>query len=404
MNKESAIRIPQSAIARVRNPRSAIIGGGPAGSSLAIRLARSGHDVTLIERERFPRPKLCGEFISPECLRHFEALGVSDAMLGSGGEHIRETRFYDKHGRSIRVPSKWFNGDGPALSLSRAAMDEHLLRAAQREGVKVLEDTIATRVIVNDGKVEELHCRNADGETRIIEADIFIDATGRSAVMKKLITRSTGESDPPGRPKLVAFKAHLQAENITHGRCEIYSFDGGYGGLSPVEDGLANLCFMVGSETARAFGGDAGRLMSEVVCRNPQAKTSLMNAEVKTEWLAVAIQGFGRKVLQPAENVFSIGDAAGFIDPFTGSGILMALESSGILAECMNEASLASVASSYERRYKERFRTRLRLCSILRHAAFHPMLATAAISILSISESTRELIAKRTRGEYMREN
>src|ERR671919_423462 len=108
-----------------------IVGGGPAGSSVAIRLARLGHNVTLIEREKFPRPKLCGEFISPECLRHFEALGVSGEMLDSGGEQIRETRFYDRRGRSIRVPSIWFNGDGPALSLSRAAMDEHLLRAAK---------------------------------------------------------------------------------------------------------------------------------------------------------------------------------------------------------------------------------------------------------------------------------
>src|SRR5688500_11501690 len=128
-----------------------------------------------------------------------------------------------------------------------------------------------------------------------------------------------------------------------------------------------------------------------------------MNAEVKIDWLAVVIQGVGRNVLRPAGNAFSIGDAAAFIDRVTGRGILMGLESSGQLVRCINEASLTPVASSYERRYQERFRTRLRVCSVLRHAAFHPRLATAAISILSISERTRELIARRTRGEYMRE-
>ena len=70
-----------------------IVGAGPAGASLAIRLANQGFSVNLIEREKFPRHKLCGEFISPECLAHFKDLGVLDEMLDSGGERITETDF-----------------------------------------------------------------------------------------------------------------------------------------------------------------------------------------------------------------------------------------------------------------------------------------------------------------------
>lgn len=384
-----------------------IVGGGPAGSSLAIRLARSGFDVTLFDKDRFPRPKLCGDFISPECLPHFESLGVGDAMTKAGGASVRETVFYDRRGRSIVVPSEWFGDGGSALSLSRSRMDDVLLQTAKREGVNVLEETLATRVTAPGGTIDELWIRTKTNETAAIRADIFIDATGRSAVLSKLLSKSgTKVTSELSKPKLVAFNAHLQAPNVDRVRCEIYSFDGGYGGLSPVEDGLANLCFVVRSEIVRNFGGDAGRIMAEVVSANPRAAISLDHAATTGEWLAVAIQTFGRSAIRPAENVFAVGDAAAFIDPFTGSGILMALESSEVLAAAIaeNTENLAGVAADYEKRYELRFAKRLRLCGFLRHAAFHPTLATIAIKALGISKTAREFLAKRTRGEYISEN
>src|SRR5688572_12881847 len=108
---------------KIQNLKSqiAIVGAGPAGASLAIRLSKADFDVTLIEREKFPRQKLCGEFISPECLEHFRQLGVLDEMLFSGGDRITETVFYAPSGKSVSVPSKWFgSGLHGALSLSRA--------------------------------------------------------------------------------------------------------------------------------------------------------------------------------------------------------------------------------------------------------------------------------------------
>ncbi|HEX8638725.1 MAG TPA: FAD-dependent oxidoreductase, partial [Pyrinomonadaceae bacterium] len=97
---------------KTRKPKSKILiaGAGPAGASLAIRLAAQGLQVCLIERERFPRQKLCGEFISPECSRHFAELGVLDSMITAGGERIVETVFYAANGKNVRVPSEWFGG------------------------------------------------------------------------------------------------------------------------------------------------------------------------------------------------------------------------------------------------------------------------------------------------------
>src|SRR5215217_4354212 len=115
-----------------------IAGAGPAGSSAAIHLARNGLRVLVVEQKKFPRAKLCGEFISPECLRHFETLGVADAMAHSDPASITQTVFYSTRGHHVTIPSSWFGGPA-ALGLSRAVMDDVLLRRAQACGVTVLE-------------------------------------------------------------------------------------------------------------------------------------------------------------------------------------------------------------------------------------------------------------------------
>src|SRR4026207_980792 len=94
-----------------------IAGAGPAGSSAAIHLAREGMRVLLVEQKKFPRAKLCGEFISPECRRHFETLGVADAMINSDPASITETVFYSTRGHHVTIPSSWFGGPA-ALGLS----------------------------------------------------------------------------------------------------------------------------------------------------------------------------------------------------------------------------------------------------------------------------------------------
>ena len=117
-----------------------IAGGGPAGSSAAIRLARNDMRVLLVEQKKFPRAKLCGEFISPECVRHFENLGVADAIKISSPAALTETVFYSARGHHVTIPSTWFGGPA-ALGLSRAVMDHVLLQRARDCGVTVLEGT-----------------------------------------------------------------------------------------------------------------------------------------------------------------------------------------------------------------------------------------------------------------------
>jgi len=386
----------------IRNPKLkfAIAGAGPAGSSLAIRLANLGFETTLIERERFPRQKLCGEFISPECFEHFRSLGVLDDMLEAGGERIYETRFFETRGRSVTVPSGWFGHGDFALSLSRAEMDLRLLNRARDVGVRILDGTSVISVEQENGWISNLQTRDDVGNVSGVPADIFIDATGRSRILAKLAGKGQDRATPSAKPEFVGFKAHLRDVDLNDGGCEIYSFPGGYAGVSPIENGLFNLCFLLKAATVRSAGGDANQLLRDVVRQNTRAAVTLSDPSNASEWLAVSVEGFGTKQTSPATNLFTVGDAAAFIDPFTGSGMVMAMESAAVLADAIaaNTGSTEQIAANYETAYTRKFARRLRMCSLLRRTAFMPNAATAIVSLLALSTGARRYVARATRG------
>ncbi len=399
---------------KIQNSKSkiVIVGAGPAGASLAIRLAKENFRVTLIEREKFPRQKLCGEFISPECLRHFRDLGVFDEMLASGGDRISETIFYAPDGKSASVSSKWFGGDSKgALSLSRARMDFCLLEKASEVGVEVLEETQAVGILFENDEICGVKIKSKADETSEIFADLTIDATGRANVLGKLAAKQA--QSPKSKvqsPKtanriqnrLVGFKTHLQNVNLEKGVCEIYFFRGGYGGLSYVENGLANHCFLIKAEIVREFNSDAEKIVRDVIFQNKRAAQTLKNAAPVEDWLAVSVDGFGQKELNPVKNLFAVGDAGAFIDPFTGSGMLMALESAEILANVIKENKFAveQIAKEYKTLHRRKFQKRLLVCSIMRRAAFVPKFAKSAIFLLSRSATAREILARSTRRTF----
>jgi flavin-dependent dehydrogenase len=155
----------------------------------------------------------------------------------------------------------------------------------------------------------------------------------------------------------------------------------------------------------RACGGDAARVMREVLMKNRRAAETLADARAPAGWLAVAINGFGRRSLVPAAGLLAVGDAASFIDPFTGSGMLMALESGELAAQTISRhlaalrrnASFDEAASTYRALYNQTFGARLRVCALMRRAAFVPRFAETLIFALGASASARRYLARSTR-------
>jgi menaquinone-9 beta-reductase len=380
-----------------------IAGGGPAGASAATHLAMRGARVLLAEQKKFPRAKLCGEFISPECALHFERLGVNDQMMAARPASLSETVFYASGGKSVRVPSSWFGTNRAALGLSRAEMDERLLRRAADVGVKVLEDAHAADLLFEGTKVRGVSLRIA-GHQLDYRALVTIDATGRARALARRVERRH-KAPKLNRPSLVAFKAHLEGTRVAPGACEIYFYRGGYGGLSSIEDGLSNLCFIASARDVRACGAEPERVMREIVCQNRRAAHTLGNARTRSPWLAVTLERFGRHEIAPARGLLAIGDAASFIDPFTGSGMLMALESGELAAQVVGDrlAALrtdrfpAELNEQYRAAYQEKFESRLRICSLMRRAAFVPRLADLAIRLFRTSDGLRQFVTRATR-------
>lgn len=375
----------------------AVVGAGPAGSSVAIRLARSGFRVALIERERFPRHKLCGEFISPECLLHFRELGVLDSMLAAGGERITETHFYSRSGRATVVPSEWLGNSDGALSLSRAEMDWRMLKKARAEGVAVFEESRVTRVLSgSDGVVRGVRVKRDDGSFFDLSAALTIDAAGRGASLSKSVSATAADSKDI---RFVGFKAHLEGAKIDRGRCEIYLYPGGYSGLSRVENGLANHCFLLRADIVREYIGQTNKMIEEVVFSNPRARDMLEAATVRGEWLTVAVNRFGLRDPSPAPGLVAVGDAAAFIDPFTGSGMLLAMESAALLSQivCSRGLHVEAIGREWNSRLREHVGLRLRICGLLRRASLIPFLMPTVMAGLNTSRALRELLVRSTR-------
>jgi flavin-dependent dehydrogenase len=381
-----------------------IAGGGPAGSSAAIHLAMGGARVLLVEQKKFPRAKLCGEFISPECSPHFERLGVAEQMLAASPARLTETVFYSRKKRCVSVPSAWFGANGVALGLSRAEMDERLLRRASDAGAVVLEDAQVVNLLFDKDRVTGVTIKHTGSEAGY-RAPVTIDATGRARALAHRVSQSRHKTKSH-RASLVAFKAHLEDTRVAPGACEIYFYRGGYGGLSSVENGLSNLCFIASARAVRECGTDAERVMREVVCQNRRAAYTLEHARACTPWLAVSLEGFGRHAVTPTTGLLAIGDAASFIDPFTGSGMLMALESGELAASVIGDritairrgAGILELETQYRAAYKTRFHSRLRICSLMRRAAFVPGLAQLAIRVCGQSDHLRQRLSRATRG------
>ena len=378
----------------------AIAGGGPAGTSAAIHLAHAGFRVLLAEQKRFPREKLCGEFISPECVRHFEQLGVANDIAIARGAALVETSFYSRGGKQVTVPTRWFENNWTAIGLSRAEMDRVLLEKAKQVGVTVLEDASVVDLIIESQRVMGLRVR-VDEQIASYRSRVTIDATGRTRALGRKISDGNGHQ----RAQFVAFKAHLRNARVAPGACEIYFYPGGYGGLNNIEGGLSNLCFIAAARDVRHYGSDIELVFKSTILQNSRARFTLGEIEFATDWLSVALESFGRHTLVPAHGLLMIGDAAAFIDPFTGSGMLMALESGAILAQSIcefrhqlaNESSFPELADRYRSKYERAFHARFRVSSYLRRAAFVPRLAETAIVFFGFSDLLRRKVAQATR-------
>src|SRR5262245_21571350 len=216
-----------------------VAGAGPAGSATAAFLARAGLRVTLADRAAFPRDKAGSEYMSPEAVRVLDRLGVLDPLETAGaqplvGTAVTASRGARLHGEFARAGHSPFRATG--LSVPRRILDAELVEAARRAGVELLERTALEELLYDRGTVSGAVLRGPDGLSRAVRARLTVGADGlRSIVARRLGGRRHG------RPRRVAFVAHLDGVQGLESSAEMHVGPRGYVGLNPLGGGRANV-------------------------------------------------------------------------------------------------------------------------------------------------------------------
>lgn len=366
----------------------AIIGAGPAGSTLAAILASRGIAVLLIDRDEFPRDKVCGEFLSYDALPLLESLGVLDRFQAN--PRIERCRVI---GRSHEAD---FQLAAPSLGVSRHLLDAALVDHARDRGAQVKTETMVTDLVV-EGSRRAIVMRH-ESEITHVPCRLLIGAWGRWGRFDNTLQRSFIHDR---RRRNFGFKRHYAGVEdpsvIT-----LYSFDRGYLGVSAVEDDTTNICGLVHEDR---LAGHKGRWPSFVEKLRqeepPLARLYDRFRESRSPFLSSEPVIFRpRHVVE--NGVVMIGDASGLVDPLTGNGMAMAIQSaflaSRFIIRLLGGEEERRVHQEYAVAHHDLFAARIRWSRALAHLLSRPTLLDRA---LRAGRRTRlgEALVRRTRAD-----
>jgi flavin-dependent dehydrogenase len=323
-----------------------VLGGGVAGCAASIALARKGRSVRMIERETASRHKVCGEFLSGEALEDLHVLGIDVASLGAVPlDHVRLAAAR----RAAEAPLPF-----AAASLTRKALDTALIAEAIAAGVKVERGRSVEGLqrASDDGWQVTLD----DGTTREV-ATVFL-ATGKHDLR--------GHKRPADPQRWVAFKMYFklapgQAAELA-GASELMLYRGGYGGIQPVEEGMANLCCVVQQRHLASGGNRWENFLARIKEECPHLAMRLEGAEpLLSSPIAISHIPYGYIRKTTDEGLYCIGDQAAVIPSFTGDGISIALHT----ARCAVAAYVAAEpAPVFQAKLRKALLPQMRLAEI----------------------------------------
>jgi 2-polyprenyl-6-methoxyphenol hydroxylase-like FAD-dependent oxidoreductase len=374
----------------------AVVGAGPAGAATAILLARAGWSVALIERQAFPRRKVCGECVAASNLALLDELGVGGAFDLLAGAELRRVALL--RGRD-RVVAALPRGEDPTRHWGRALGREHLdtllADAAAAAGATRLQPC-SLQAIEGHAGAFRLTVRSPSGTDAALDASLIVAAHGS---WEPLPAEREQQREARKASDLFAFKANFRASAIASDLLPVLSFPGGYGGMVVAEAGLATLACCVRADRLQALratqpavrAGDVVEAMLRRECSG--VRDALAGAEREGPWLASGPLRPGIRLGQ-GDALFRVGNAAGEAHPIVGEGISMALQSAFILAALIGadkraliggataaEAQRRAIAT-YEALWRRRFARRLRVAAVFAQVAMRPALARAALPLV----------------------
>lgn len=320
-----------------------VVGGGPAGSSVAFALAKAGVDVLLVDRARFPRPKPCAEYLSPEASRILSDMGALEAIEETGAASLAGIRVRAPNGAVIAgdfAASHGFQGfSDRGLSVRREVLDTILLDRARAAGATVVEGVRVTDVARNLRDNTPVVRTLAQGRAGDINARFVVAADGlRSVIAKRL-----GLAKTLRWPRRLALVTHYSGVGDVGDHGEMHVERDGYVGIADVGNGLTTVALVVPASRSREISGDRAAFLHEWLMSRPHLAPRFAHATRETPVVATGpFASHARRAWAPG--VALVGDAADFFDPFTGEGIYSALRGGELLAERLQTAIAAPTA------------------------------------------------------------
>ena len=281
----------------------AIVGGGPAGSSCAAFCAMAGLQALILEREKFPREKVCGDCLNPSCWPVLERLELADRVRDLPHSKLCSVEFISINGREVTVDLP--SGADGEISVKRSLFDDLLLRRASELGANVQERTTVTGLSRND----YWNIKTSSGDS--FQARILIGADGRNSTVAHLCNLLPR----PARER-VALQAHIPLPRDFGNRIVLQFLREGYSGQASVNETQLNLCLVGTPPTISKLRRWAEHQFQLPADQPWRTITPLTRSPVPSAH----------------ENLFFIGDAARVVEPFTGEGIYYAMRSGELAA------------------------------------------------------------------------
>ncbi|MDQ2655470.1 MAG: NAD(P)/FAD-dependent oxidoreductase [Chloroflexota bacterium] len=358
-----------------------VVGGGPAGSTTARLLAEAGCRVLLLDKAAFPRHKACSDYLNPAAVRVLRELGAMDALWAAHPHPMQAMRVHAPGDRMFEATFRDVEPGHVALGITRHRLDDGLLQQAVAAGVEVRERAHVRDLVLDRGRVVGVQVTSG-GVRETIRAPITIGADGHHSVVSRRL-----ELDVPVRwPRRTGLAAHFRGLDRLGDWGELHVTSGGYAGLALLEDGLATVTLVTNVDAVAQRAGSVESYYDEKLAEIPIVREMVARSE-----RVGPIRGVGplaRRVRRrTGDGYLLVGDAAGFLDPFTGEGIYKSLQGARLAAPVIVAAlergdTSARALAPYTRAYRRAFFANTQVLRIVQAFVHSPSLMSYVIDRL----------------------
>jgi geranylgeranyl reductase family protein len=375
-----------------------IVGGGPGGSTAAAFLAKKGRKVLLLDKEKWPRDKTCGDAISGKSLNVLRELGMIEALEKADHSVITGLTFSSPNGKQVSIPfRKNEKGIAKGYVCRRLVYDNLLWNNARHSGAHAHEGVSVTSVIRENEKIVGVKAKLHDGKEAEFRGKLLIGADGVSSIIAREVRGS--EVDPAHT--CLAYRAYYSGVTGMNDTIEIHfvkSCMPGYFWIFPLENGLANVGIGMIMSDVRKKNVKLDKAMLDAIETNPLFKNRFANAKMVSPLKAWSLPFGSKKRKVHTDNVMLIGDAAGLVDPFSGEGIGNAMTSGFIASKVADEALTANDTSekflaAYEERLWKEIWNELNTSYTMQKLGHYEWLLDLVVNKAATSDKAREAIA-----------